>query len=149
MTNQTIPLRLLADEWGIPADTLANQLGDAVITDAVRIRHVSVTAAIALLERLDAEAARQRLEDEQWRAAMATMQQPVLARVAALQAKQYAQRATGQIDSGTPALVAMTMDDPNSRLEAAGRRTDELLTAAKAGHYGVMHTFGREGVTSL
>jgi hypothetical protein len=144
--TQTIPLLVLADAWQTTVEALTKELGGKVITDALRIKHVAVQDAIALLEQRDAEQARHRLEDEQWRAAMAALQAPVLARVAALQAKQHAQHANGQIDAGTSALVAMTMNDPNSGLEAAGRRTEELLTAAKAGHYGVMHTFGRGGV---
>jgi len=120
--TDTIPLQLLATEWGVAADTLAAQLGDAIVTDCLRVRHVAIQDACKLLEQLDAEAARQRLEDEQHRAAMAAMQQPVIDRVQAIQAKQHAQRANGEIDADTPALVAMTMGDPNNRLEAAGRR---------------------------
>ena len=84
--TDTIPLQLLATEWGVAADTLAAQLGDAIVTDCLRVRHVAIQDACKLLEQLDAEAARQRLEDEQHRAAMAAMQQPVIDRVQAIQA---------------------------------------------------------------
>jgi len=142
--TDTIPLQLLATEWGVAADTLAAQLGDAIVTDCQRVRHVAIQDACKLLEQLDAEAARQRLEDEQHRAAMAAMQQPVIDRVQAIQAKQHAQRANGEIDADTPALVAMTMGDPNNRLEAAGRRFDDMLNAGRAGHYGTMYKFNPE-----
>jgi hypothetical protein len=61
--------------------------------------------------------------------------------VQAIQAKQHALRASGEIDSSTPALVAMSMGDPNNRLEAAGRRFDELLGAERRGEMGTMYRF--------
>jgi hypothetical protein len=120
-------------------EALADQLGDKVITDALRIRHVRAADACALLEQRDAEDARHRAAEAAHREHLAAMQRAVLARVAAIQARQCAQRANGDIDSGMDAFAVMTMDDPNDRLTAAGQQFEELLGAAQRGDYGVMH----------
>jgi hypothetical protein len=61
--------------------------------------------------------------------------------VAAILAKQHAQRADGQIDRETTALATMRMNDPDNRLEAAGRRLDDMLNAGRAGNMGTMYRF--------
>ena len=141
MTNQTIPLALLADAWQVEPDVLASQLGDAIITDALRVKHVPVTAAIALLAQRDAEDARHRQASEARNAELARESNARIARVRAIQDTQQAQRAAGVIDSSTTALAAMCMADTNTALDAAGSRFDELLTAARKGDYGVMHRY--------
>jgi hypothetical protein len=145
MTDQTVPLQLLAAEWGTTVQALVNELGaDGVLTDDLEIRHTTATDARTLLAQRKSRDARQRQEDEQRRAAMAAMQQPVLDRVAALQAKQHAQRVNGEIDANTPALVAMALGDPHTRLEAAGRRFDDMLNAGRRGEMGTMYRFNPE-----
>ena len=140
--NPLVPLALLADAWHTTTATLADQLGpEAVITDQLGIRHTTVIDAAQLLAERKAREEAQRQEQAAHAAAMDALQAPVLARIKAIQAKQHAQRANGDIDAGTPAFVAMTMGDPNNRLEAAGRRFDDMLGAGRRGEMGSMYRF--------
>jgi hypothetical protein len=142
MTDQTVPIQLLAAEWGTSVEALISELGPGrLITDELEIRHTTVSDALELLAQRKARDARQRGEEQERLVTMAAMQQPVIARVRAIQAKQRAQRAAGEIDADTPALVAMTLGDPNTRLEAAGRRFEDMLNAGRQGNYGTMYKF--------
>jgi hypothetical protein len=140
--THTIPLRLIADEWGTSVEALISELGpDRLLIDDLEIRHISVDDARELLAARKAREARQRQEDEQHREHLDAMLAPTLARVQAIQAQQRAARADGQIDSDTPALAAMRMNDTDTRLEQKGRLFEELLNAGNRGEYGTMHRF--------
>jgi hypothetical protein len=139
MTDQpSVPLALLADAWNIPADVLANQLGDAIVTDALRIKHVRVQDACKLLEHRDAEAARHRAADEALKAQTAQQFAAQHARLQAIQRQQAVVRAN---DPGLDAYATMLAGDPDStgRQGAAGRAFDEVFTAQKQGNIGVFH----------
>jgi hypothetical protein len=137
--THTIPLRLIADEWGTSVEALISELGpDRLLIDDLEIRHISVEDARELLAARKAREARQRQADEQHREHLDAMLAPTLARVQAIQAQQHAARADGQIDSDTPALAAMRMNDTDTRLEQKGRLFEELLNAGNRGDYGTM-----------
>jgi hypothetical protein len=136
-----VPLQLLATEWDAPIEELANQLADNLITDNLGIRHVRRADAAQLLAQRQAQAHADAQADAAYREHLDTMLAPTLARVAAIQRAQRAARADGQIDSNTPALAAMRMNDPDGRLEQKGRLFDELLNAGNRGEYGTMHRF--------
>jgi hypothetical protein len=134
--TQTIPLALLADAWHTDQEVLANQLGDAVITDALRIKHVRVQDACKLLEQRDAEAARHRAADEARKAQAAQEFAAQQARLQAIQRHQALVRAT---DPGLDAYSTMLAGDPDSsgRQGAAARAFDEVFAAQKRGDIGV------------
>jgi hypothetical protein len=134
--NPTIPLRLLADEWGIPVDVLADQFGDKIITDTLRIRHINVVDAIALLEARDLEAARHRAADEVRNAEIARGYAAQQARLQAIAARAAAARAS---DPGMSPYAIMVAGDPDDRLDASSERLDEMLSAGSRGDVGVMH----------
>jgi hypothetical protein len=137
--TQTIPLLVLADAWGTTPDALANHLGnDAIITDALRIRHVNVEAACALLEARDAEAARHRAADEARKAQAAQEYAAQQARLQAIQRQQALVRAG---DPNLDAYATMLAGDPDcsGRQSAAGRRFDEIVAAQNRGDIGVFH----------
>jgi hypothetical protein len=136
--TQTIPLRLLAQEWDTTPEALAAELGDKLITDALRVRHVRVEDACALLEARDAEAARHRAADEAHKAQAA---QDYVAQQARLQAIQRQQTALRASDPNLDAYAVMLASDPdsNGRQGAAGRAFDEVFDAQKRGDIGVFH----------
>jgi hypothetical protein len=136
MTPQTIPLALLADAWHTDQEVLAHELGAAVITDALRIRHVRVQDACKLLEQRDAEAARHRAADEERKAQAAQEYAAQQSRLQAIQRQQAVVRAS---DPGLDAYATMLAGDPDSsgRQGAAGRRFDEIVAAQKRGDIGV------------
>jgi len=138
-STDTVPLALLAGEWDMDVDTLAGQLGERVIIDDLEVRHVRRTDAAELLEQRRAQAQARAEAETAHRERLAALQRPILNRVAAIQAHQLAQRANGDIDSGTSALSAMRMADTDTRLTAAAGRLDELLHAGKQGHVGYLH----------
>jgi hypothetical protein len=140
MPPDTVPLMILANSWATTPEALTAELGDAVIvTDALRIQHVPVTAALAALAKRDAQAARRRAADEKRNTEMATASAAQQRRIQAIQAQQHAQRANGDIDRDTPAFAAMAMGDTNERLSASAERFEDMLGASRAGHYGTFH----------
>jgi hypothetical protein len=134
--NDTIPLQLLSLEWGIEADTLAAQLGDKLITDALRIRHVAVVDAIAMLEQRDREAAVRRAADEKRNAEQAQQSARLHARIDAIQRRSATVRAT---DPTLTAAAVMMGADKAAELDTKGSILDEMLAAGRAGDVGVMH----------
>jgi len=141
MTETTIPLALLAMEWGETPEALAADLNPGAIHTDLGIRYITRHTAQELLERRNRAAQARAQAEAAQREHLDAMLAPTLARVAALQTKQHAQRANGDIDRDTPAFVAMTLSDPNSRLEAAGRRFDDMLGAGRRGEMGTMYRF--------
>jgi hypothetical protein len=136
-----LPLALLATEWGETPEALAADLNPSAIHTDLGIRYITRHTARELLERRNRAAQARAQAQAAQREHLDAMLAPTLARVQAIQAKQHAQRANGDIDSGTPAFVAMTLGDPNNRLEAAGRRYDDMLNAGRAGNYSSMYKF--------
>ena len=135
MTDEPlVPLQLLAAEWGAPADILAAELGDKVITDGLQIRHARVADAHELLAQRKAREEARRQEEQAHRAAMAAQAEPIRARVAALQAQQRQMRRDGQIDASTPAFVAMAAGENEARLSPASRRMDGWLSGRSEGY---------------
>jgi hypothetical protein len=136
-----IPLQLLASEWNTTVEELIADLSPDQITVDVGVRYIARTTAVELLGRRNRAAQAQAQADAAYREHLDAMLAPTLRRVAAIQAQQRAARADGQIDRDTPAFVAMTMGDPNTRLERKGRLFEELLNAGNRGEYGTMHRF--------
>jgi len=134
MTETTIPLALLAMEWGETPEALAADLNPGAIHTDLGIRYITRHTAQELLERRNRAAQARAQAEAAQREHLDAMLAPTLARVAALQAN-------GDIDRDTPAFVAMTLSDPNSRLEAAGRRFDDMLGAGRRGEMGTMYRF--------
>jgi hypothetical protein len=141
MDQPLVPLQLLASEWDTTSEALATELGDNLITDDLGIRYAARSDAAQLLAQRQAQAQADAQADAAYREHLDAMLAPTLSRVDAIQRAQHAARADGQIDRDTPAFVAMTMGDPNNRLEAAGRRFDDMLNTARAGNYGTMYKF--------
>jgi hypothetical protein len=138
--NDVIPLALLAIEWETSAEALIADLSpDRVLVD-VGVRYVRRSDALELLERRNAAAQAAAEAQAAQCERVAAMQRPILARVEAIQRQQLAQRT----DDVLPALVAMKMNDPDNRLEAAGTRFDEMLGAARRGDFGTMHRLDPE-----
>jgi hypothetical protein len=120
---------------------LAADLNPGAIHTDLGIRYITRHTAQELLERRNRAAQARAQADAAQREHLDAMLAPTLARVQAIQRAQLAARANGQIERDTPAFVAMTMGDPNNRLEAAGRRFEDMLGAGRAGNYGSMYRF--------
>jgi hypothetical protein len=132
-TAATVPLQFLVSDWGIPADMLIGQLGaERILTDELEIRHVRVSDAKALLQKRHADKAAAREHHEQWEAQMVAMGDQVRARANALLANK-------PDHDGMSAYEAMASVDHDTRLDAAGRRYDELIDAERRGNVGVYH----------
>jgi hypothetical protein len=137
--HATVPLQLLATEWGLSPEELITALGaDRVLVDALEIRHVRVADAQQLLTKRNAEAARHREADEVRRAAMDRDSAAQQARLHAIQAQQAPLIAS---DPSQPALAVMMGRDHNNQLERAGRHFDEYLRIERSGAVGTMTKF--------
>jgi hypothetical protein len=134
--HATIPLQLLASEWGLTPEELIAQLGaDKVLTDVLGIRHVRAVDAAALHNRRNAEAQRHREADEARKAQAA---QEFSAQQARLQAIQAQQAPVIAHDPSQPALAVMMGADHASRMEQAGQRFDEYVGIQHRGEIGTM-----------
>ena len=135
MNDQTVPIQLLAAEWGISAEALASELGPGrLIIDELGVRHTTVTDARELLAQRRARAEVQRQEELERVAVIDAMGAPTRARVQALQAHQRQLFATGQVDAGADALTVMTAGENEARLGPASRRMDGYLRGVSEGH---------------
>ena len=135
--TQTVPIQMLAAEWNTTVEALITELGpDRVLTDALEIRHVSVSDAEELLARRRAEAARHRAADEERKAQAAQQFSAQQARLQAIQRHQAVLRAN---DPGLDAYATMLANDADSsgRQGAAGRAFDEVFAAQQRGDIGV------------
>src|SRR6516165_6070398 len=87
--TQTVPIQMLAAEWNTTVEALITELGpDRVLTDALEIRHVSVSDAEELLGRRRAAAARHRAADAERPAQAAQQFSAQQARLQAIQRHQ-------------------------------------------------------------
>jgi hypothetical protein len=135
----TVPLQLLASEWGVDSDALAAQFGDAVIVDDLEVRHVRCADAAELLGCRRAEAARHAEATEVRNAEAAQEFAAQQARLEAIQRRALVVHAS---DPTLDAYGVMVSGDRNERLEAASERLDELLTAGRNNNVmGTMHRY--------
>lgn len=122
-------------------DDLAARLGGSVYLDDIGRRCVDRDVARGLFtERAHYQAA-QAAQAEQWAAELAAHQNPAIARVALIQARDAALRADGAIAADTPALAAMALADGNPDLDRRGRVFDELIAADRRGDLGYGRRF--------
>ena len=110
-----------------------------MISDYVGRRAVTRDVARLLLAERDAEQAARREREQERQRELAYSNVPHLQRVAAIAAQQARMKASGEIDSDAPALAVLAAGDPDSGMETASSRIDELFTAERAGHVGYFH----------
>ena len=135
-----IPISVLALDVGATGAELARRLADEVLVDDVGRLCVDRDTARALIAehqaRVAASAAAQRDRDQAYRDAIAAQSQPTHARIKALQDHQGALRATGQWDPDMSAFEVMCVGHHASRLDDAGHKFDEMLSAERRGELG-------------
>jgi hypothetical protein len=118
---------------------LAAQLGDDVVLDDLGRQCVSRDTARRLFTERAAQQERQRAQRTQPTEAQ-TYQDAVRRGIAARKARQRELlRENPQLSARE--VMALAAGDPDSDLERAGRRTDELLTASRRGLAGFAHHF--------
>lgn len=140
--TETIPLSLLASEWGVKPEQLIADLGaDQIVTDDLAIRHVRRSDAAVLLERRQRQAADRAARDAARRAALGEQSNRLHRRVRALKHHQARLRANGTYAPDLTAHGVMCGAEKEGQLARKGRYFDELLGAGNRGDYGTMHTF--------
>ena len=145
MTDQLVPLSVLALDTGTTATALAAALADQVLIDDLGRPAIDRPIAKQLIAEhqaaLAAADAANRDRQAKHRAAIAAASSPVIDRVKAIQANQTARRQAGLIDDAMSAFAVLTADDTESNLARAGRRTDAYLSGRSEGYrYQISHT---------
>lgn len=132
--EDTVPLSLLAAEWGTTTEALISQLGpDQPLTDDLGIRHIRRRDAARLLEQRQASEARKREADARHRAGIAAQLEPTRARVAALKERAAQFHRDGHSDMS--AFEMMAAADKAADLDGyASRRMDALLRGESGGY---------------
>jgi hypothetical protein len=135
-SHATVPLALVGAELGTDADQLARRLDGAVSIDpATGIRVISAAHGRRLIDdhRAKAEARLARREKERAEAAANDTSEAVRQHVKALKAAQR-----DFVDPDASAFAVMMANDPDNRLNRAGRFMDEFLSGTD--HYHAINT---------
>ena len=140
MCAHLIPLTILALELPQTAAQLEQRFAEQVLVDDLgRVcvdRAVAKTLITDHRARVAAAERRQRERDEAHREALAAQTGGVRERVRAIQAQQEAQRATGEWDPDMSAFAVMCGQEHSERLQTAGDRFSEMLSAQRRGELG-------------
>jgi hypothetical protein len=123
----SVPLALLASEWGLRDYELAGMLGDRVFVDAIGVRRVWFADAACLFEQREAEQAAREQADATRLEQMRRESQAQIDRVVAIGRHQDELRASGAIQPNATALEVMCGAAKSESLDRAGTRLDALL----------------------